>query len=76
MKGEPIEVKEEEKEPEKLSEEEVEDKRKRFPSQKRVKLRDEPIGERIKDFREVSLGYTVEEAIEEASRCLAGQIEG
>ena len=76
LKGEPIEVKEEEKEPEKLSEEEVEDRKKRFPSQKRVKLRDEPIGERIKDFREVSLGYTVEEAIEEASRCLAGQIEG
>jgi len=76
LKGEPFEVEEEGKEPEKLSEEEVEDRKKRFPSQKRVKLRDEPIGERIKDFREVSLGYTVEEAIEEASRCLAGQIEG
>ncbi|GAI26970.1 unnamed protein product, partial [marine sediment metagenome] len=59
LKGEPIEVKEEGKEPEKLSEEEVEDRKKRFPSQKRVKLRDKPIGERIKDFREVSLGYTV-----------------
>ena len=36
----------------------------------------EPIGERNKDFREVALGYTLEEAIEEASRCLAGQMEG
>ena len=76
LKGEPFEVEEEEKEPEKLSEEEIEDRKKRFPAQKRVKIEEEPIGERIKDFRDVSLGYTAEEAIEEASRCLAGQIEG
>ncbi|PIP48793.1 MAG: 4Fe-4S ferredoxin, partial [Chloroflexi bacterium CG23_combo_of_CG06-09_8_20_14_all_45_10] len=76
LKGEPFEGEEEEKEPEKLSEEEIEDRKKRFPAQKRVKIEEEPIGERIKDFRDVSLGYTAEEAIEEASRCLAGQIEG
>ena len=81
LKGEPFDPElssgeEEEKEPEKLSEEEVEDRKKRFPAQKQVKIGEEPIGERIKDFREVSLGYTAEEAIEEASRCLAGQIEG
>jgi len=76
LKGEPFEVEEEEKEPEKLSEEEVEDRKKRFPAKKRVKIGEEAIGERIKDFREVSSGYTMEEAIEETSRCLAGQIEG
>jgi heterodisulfide reductase subunit A len=76
LKGEPLEVKEEQKEPEKLSAEEVEDRKKRFPSQKRVKMEQEPVRERIKDFREVALGYTAEEALEEASRCLAGQIEG
>jgi len=76
LRGEPLEVEEEEKEPEKLSAEEIEDRRKRFPSQKRVKMQEKPIGERIKDFREVSLGYMAEEAVEEASRCLAGQIEG
>jgi len=76
LKGEPLEVEEEEKEPEKLSEEEVADRKKRFPSKKRLKMREKSVAERIKDFREVALGYTSEEAIEEASRCLAGQIEG
>jgi len=76
LQGKPIQVGEEERKPENLSEEEVEDRQKRFPAKKRVKIGEEPIGERIKDFREVSLGYTVEEAVEEASCCLAGQIEG
>ncbi len=76
LKGEPLEGEEEGKEPEKLSEEEIEDRRKRFPSEKRVKMREEPVEKRVKDFREVALGYTSEEAIGEASRCLAGQIEG
>jgi heterodisulfide reductase subunit A len=39
-------------------------------------MAEEPIAERLKDFREVALGYAAEEAIAEASRCLAGQIEG
>jgi heterodisulfide reductase subunit A-like polyferredoxin len=76
LKGEPLEVEEEKKEPEKLSEEEIENRKKRFPSQKRVKMREKRVGERINNFREVSLGYTPEQALEEASRCLAGQIEG
>lgn len=76
LKGEPLAVEEEEKEPEKLSAEEVEDIKKRFPSQKRLKMEREPIKERIKNFHEVTRGYTPEEAVEEASRCLAGQIEG
>ncbi|MFC1859974.1 FAD-dependent oxidoreductase [Chloroflexota bacterium] len=76
LQGEPIEVEEEEKKPEKLSPEEIEDRKKRFLSQRREKVKQESIGERLKDFREVSLGYTSEEAINEASRCLAGQMEG
>ena len=74
--GESLKVEEEEKEPEKFCDEEIEEKKKRFPTQNRVEMREEPVGERIKSFREVSLGYTTEEALEEASRCLAGQIEG
>jgi len=76
LQGKPIEVEEEETKPEKLSQEEVEDRKKRFLSKRRLKVEEEPIGERMKDFREVALGYTAEEAIEEASRCLAGQIAG
>ncbi len=76
LKGEPLVVEEEEREPEKLSPEEVEDRKRCFPSQKRIKMSKVSIKERIKDFREVALGYTSEEAAEEASRCLAGQIEG
>jgi len=76
LNGEPLEVEEKGKEPERFSEEEIEDRKRRFPSQKRVKMREEPVEKRVKDFGEVALGYSLEEGIEEASRCLAGQIEG
>jgi len=74
--GQPLEPEEEWKEPEKLSQKEIEDLKKRFPSRNRVGMRREPAKKRIQDFREVALGYSLEEALEEASRCLAGQTEG
>ena len=76
LNGQPLEPEEEWKKPEKLSQEEIEDRKKRFPSRNKVEMREEPVKERMKDFREVALGYSLEEAIEESSRCLAGQIEG
>jgi heterodisulfide reductase subunit A-like polyferredoxin len=76
LSGQPIEGEEPRKEPAKLSEEEIKDTKKRSPSRKKVGMREEPIKERVQDFREVALGYSLEEGIEEASRCLAGQIEG
>ncbi|MDY7018802.1 MAG: NAD(P)-binding protein [Chloroflexota bacterium] len=76
LKGESIEVAVEEKEPEKFSEKEMDDRKKRFPAAKRIKMREEPVAQRVKDFREAAPGYSLEEAVEEASRCLAGQIEG
>ncbi|MFC1956697.1 FAD-dependent oxidoreductase [Chloroflexota bacterium] len=76
LQGEPIEVEEGEAKPERLSPEEVEDRKKRFLSQRRVEAKWEPTSERIKDFREVVLGFTPGEAVGEASRCLVGQMEG
>ena len=76
LNGEPLEVEEKEQEPEKFSQEEIEDRKRRFPSSNRMEMREEPVKKRVKNFREVALGYSLEEAIEEASRCLAGQIEG
>jgi heterodisulfide reductase subunit A-like polyferredoxin len=76
LNGEPLELEEKEQEPEKFSQEEIEDRKRRFPPRNRMEMREEPVKKRIKDFREVALGYSLEEAIEEASRCLAGQIEG
>ncbi|MCD6391122.1 MAG: FAD-dependent oxidoreductase [Dehalococcoidia bacterium] len=76
LNGQPLEPEEEWKEPEKLSQKEIEDLKKRFPSRNRVGMRREPAKKRIQDFREVALGYSLEEALEEASRCLAGQTEG
>ncbi len=38
--------------------------------EKRVPLRERPVEERMKDFEEVSLGYSREEAMREAKRCL------
>jgi heterodisulfide reductase subunit A-like polyferredoxin len=76
LSGQTLEPEEEWKEPEKLSQEEIKDSKKRFPSKNRVAMREEPVKERVQDFSEVALGYSLEEAAEEASRCLAGQIEG
>ncbi|MBN2186464.1 MAG: FAD-dependent oxidoreductase [Dehalococcoidia bacterium] len=76
LNGEPLEMDEEKKEPEQLSEEEIKKLRKRFPSRKRVDMREERVDKRIKGFGEAALGYSLEEGLEEASRCLAGQIEG
>ncbi len=64
------------KEPERLSPEEVEECKRRFPSRKKVEMREELVKKRVHDFREVALGYSSDEAAKEASRCLAGQIEG
>jgi len=74
LNGEPLEAEEEEGKPERLSEEEV--KSLKFPAEKRVEMSEEPVKGRIADFREVALGYTESEAVGEALRCLAGQIEG
>jgi len=76
LNGEPLEVEEKGQEPERFSEEEIENRKRRFPPQKRVKMREEPVEKRVKDFGEVALGYSLEEGIEEASHCLAGHIEG
>jgi NADPH-dependent glutamate synthase beta subunit-like oxidoreductase len=75
LKGGPLEPEEGWKEPEKFSKEEIEDRKGRFPSKKRINMRGEPAKQRIKDFREVSLGYSLEEGTEEASRCLSWQVE-
>lgn len=37
---------------------------------KRVDMAKRPVDERIKNFEEVALGYTVEEAVKEAERCI------
>jgi len=36
----------------------------------RKKMAERPVAERIRDFEEVPLGYTVDQAIEEAKRCI------
>ena len=63
-------------EPQKLSVEELGALTGRIRAQHRIAMPEEPVGERISDFREVGLGYPPEEAMAEASRCLAGQVEG
>jgi heterodisulfide reductase subunit A-like polyferredoxin len=76
LKGEPIEIPEEEKLSEKLTEKEVAVLKQRFSSQKRVEMREVPVSKRINNFEEVALGFKPSEAVAEAMRCLAGQIEG
>lgn len=61
---------------EKLSNEEIEIAKKRVIQAKRVKPKELNVEERINNFKEVEFGFTLEQALEEASRCLATQIEG
>ena len=76
LNGQPLEGEGPVKEPEKFSQEEIEDRKRRFPSRNKMEMREEPVKARVQDFSEVALGYSLEEATEESSRCLAGQIEG
>ena len=62
--------------PEVLSKNELQSLMERFSPQKRVEVRELPIIERVSNFSEVTCGFSTTEAITEASRCLAGQIEG
>ena len=41
----------------------------------RVKVREQPVEERIHNFNEVPLHYSKEEALQEASRCLQCDLE-
>ncbi|MDD3846260.1 MAG: FAD-dependent oxidoreductase [Syntrophorhabdaceae bacterium] len=76
LKGEALAGEEQRAEPQKLSADEVAALSGRIGSQRRSAMPEEPIGDRITDFREVGLGYAPREAMAEAARCLAGQVEG
>ena len=76
LKSEHVDGQKADKQPEKLSNEEVVALKQRFPSSKRAEIKEVPVAERINNFGEVELGFTLEEAMAEATRCLAGQIEG
>ena len=61
---------------EKLTDDEVKVLKEKYGEERRLMPREEPPEERTKDFREVVTGYTESQARSEASRCLAGKIEG
>jgi len=72
--GMPLPV-EERVEPQKLTEEEIQRLRNRFVKHPQHKIAEIPLEQR-EGFEEVTLGYPVQEAREEAERCLAGQVTG
>jgi len=74
LQGMPLPV-EEGVEPQKLTEEEIQRLRDRFGEHPQHKMAEMPLEQR-EGFEEVTLGYPVEEAREEAERCLAGQVTG
>ncbi len=59
-----------------LTEDEVSRLKDRFKPQPRVSIPEMDVDKRVACFEEVSQGYSPEDATLEASRCLAGQIEG
>ncbi len=76
LKGEPMIAASPAKKPERLSEAEVADLTARIPRTERARMPEVSVEERVTNFGEVAIGYSPEEAGAEASRCLAGQIEG
>jgi heterodisulfide reductase subunit A2 len=76
LKGEPMVVADGAKRPEMLSEAEKADLSARTPRTKRIPMPEANVEERVTNFEETAIGYSPEEAGAEASRCLAGQIEG
>jgi len=76
LKGEPVVVTKERKEPEKLTDAEIADLTAKYPRTERIHMPEATVEGRIKNFEEVAMGYSTEEAMAEAARCLAGQIEG
>lgn len=76
LKGEPAVPGIPEPAPQKLSEAEVAELAGKVMPATRIHMNEEPVTDRISDFREVALGYEPHDAQAEASRCLAGRIEG
>lgn len=76
LKGEPATIANDRKKPEKLTEVEAADLIKRYPRLERISMPEKNVEERVTNFGEVAVGYSPEDAMAEASRCLAGQIEG
>ena len=74
LHGLPLPV-EEKREPQRLTEDETRRISRRFARHPRRPMSEIDPKEDM-GFEEVSLGYSPEEALEEAARCLAGQIEG
>ena len=72
LKGEPLPTAvEETKVTEKPSDDEIASLKEQYPEKERVRMAELPPQERIKDFKEVELGLTLEQAQEEAKRCLS-----
>lgn len=76
LKGEPVNAINNTKKPEKLTDEELTRVKEKTPRTERIHMPEINVAERITSFEEVALGYSHAEAMAEASRCLAGQIEG
>ncbi|HEY3277862.1 MAG TPA: FAD-dependent oxidoreductase [Syntrophorhabdaceae bacterium] len=75
LKGEEI-ISEPEPEPQALPDDELSALSQRFAREERLAMPELPVPERTAGFAEVTLGFSPGEAISEASRCLAGAIDG
>jgi len=76
LKGEEITTVNARKAPNKLTDTEVAELTKRYPRLSRIPMQEKSVEERVTNFDEVAIGYSPEDAMAEASRCLAGKIEG
>ncbi len=76
LNGEPLERQEAAPHPEQLTVQEIDRLRATVPSSSRAVMKQIPPAERTGNFNEVALGFTPEQAISEARRCLAALADG
>jgi heterodisulfide reductase subunit A-like polyferredoxin/coenzyme F420-reducing hydrogenase delta subunit len=76
LNGSSIGVPETSATPQRLSEETVRVLKERLPLQRRARMKELSVPQRVGSFREVALGFDPDTAVREVRRCLAGQTEG
>ncbi len=76
LKNEPLTPEPSKDKPQKLNPQEIKTVGNIFTTANRIKMPELEVKERLLNFKEVELGYSSEQAIEEANRCLASKVEG
>jgi heterodisulfide reductase subunit A len=76
LKNEPLSPESAKSQPQQLNQQEISTIRNIFPANNRTPMPELEVKDRLHNFKEVELGYSTEQAINEAARCIASKMEG